>query len=134
MTVPRKTEKGIIMVAYYKYISHIDEKDTNGIYVYIGSYMPSDYSYEEIKEGYPFEIEVDYNDSRATIRRYSNLEGIWGYSFSVEDSKEFEKTHTVIFVDDFYKLQTEFIITAIKEGQENAVNKVLRKYNRKNNR
>lgn len=130
MALPRKSEKGIIMATYDKYISYINEKDTNGIYVYMGSYKQSDYTIEEIEDGYPFEVEVDYNDPMATSRRYWNLEGVWGYSFSIEDSEEFERTHTVIFVDDFYALQSEFIMTAVKDSQEKAVSKVLKKYSK----
>ena len=73
---------------------------------------------------------MDRNDLRATDRRYQNLEGVWGHSFSIEDSNEFERTHTIIFDTDFYELQNEFIMTAVNENQENAVSKVLKKYNR----
>ena len=131
MELPRKSEKGIIMATYDRYVAYIDEKDTNEIYVYIGTYRPSDFTCEEIEDGAPFEIEVDRNDPTATSRRYSKLEGVWGYSFNIEDSEEFERTHTVIFVDDFYQLQSEFIMTAVKESQEKAVSKVLKKYNNK---
>ena len=129
MEFPRKTEKSIIMSTYDKHVACIEENETNGIYVYVGSYMPSNYSYEEIEDGAPFEIEVDYNDPRAMDRRYFNLEGVWGKTINISDCEEFERTHTVIFVDDFYELQTEFIMTAVKENQEEAVKKVLKKYN-----
>ena len=130
MYLPRKTERGIILSTYKKYAVYINKEDTNGIYVYIGSYRPSDFTIEEIEDGAPFEILVDYNDPRATDRRYYNLEGIWCESVSVEESDEFEKTHTVIFVDDFDNLQSEFIMTAVKESQKQAVSKVLKKYSR----
>jgi len=128
MALPRKTEKGIIISTYDKYAVYINEEDTNGIYVYIGSYRPSDFTYEEIEDGAPFEVLVDYDDPRATDRRYYNLEGVWCETISVSESDEFEKTHTVIFVDDFYEVQNEFIMTAVKENQEKAVSKVLKKY------
>lgn len=128
MELPRKSETGIIMSIYDKYAVYIEEDETNEIYVYMGSYMPSDYSYEEIDDGAPFEIEVDYNDPRATDRRYFNLEGVWAKTINVSECSEFEKTHTVIFIDDFYKLQSEFIVTAVKESQEKAVSRVLKKY------
>ena len=131
MYLPRKTERGIILSIYNKYAVYINKEDTNGIYVYTGSYRPSDFTIEEIEDGAPFEVLVDYNDLRATDRRYYNLEGIWCESVSVEDSDEFEKNHTVIFVDDFDDLQSEFIMNAVKESQEQAVNKVLKKYSRK---
>ena len=128
MHLPEKTEAGIIMSTYQKYISQIEEKDTNGIYVYIGTYMPSEFSYEEFEEGYPLEIETKFNDPRATHRHYWNLEGIWSESINIQDCEEFEKNHTVLYVDNFYDLQKEFITTAIKESQQAAVIKVLKKY------
>ena len=134
MALPRKTETGIIMSVYDKYVCDINQEDTNEIYVYIGSYMPSDYSALEIDDGYPFEIEVNRDDPRAISRRYYNLEGIWGITLNVDESKNFEDTHTVIYVDDFYKLQSEFIVNAVKENQDVAVSKVLKKYNTINKR
>lgn len=131
MYLTKKTEREIILSTYKKYAVYINKEDTNGIYVYIGSYRPSDFTIEEIEDGAPFEVLVDYNDPRATDRRYYNLEGIWCESVSVEDSDEFEKNHTVIFVDDFDDLQNEFIVDAVKESQEQAVSKVLKKYDGK---
>ena len=131
MELPRKTEKGIILSTYDKYAVNINEEDTNGIYVYIGSYRPSDFTYEEIEDGAPFEVLTDYDDPRATDSRYYNLEGIWCKTIKIDECDEFERTHTVIFVDDFYELQNEFIMTAVKESQEQAVSKILKKYNGK---
>lgn len=126
--LPTKTEASIIMSTYKKYAKLIEEKDTNDIYVYISTYMPSEYSYEEIEEGAPLEIEVDIDNPRATHRYYWNLEGLHSERVNIEDIETFEMTHQVIYVDDYEKLQTEFIIMAVKESQEIAVNKILKKY------
>ena len=87
----------------------------------------SDFTPKQIEYGNPLEIEVEIDDPRATHRYYWNLEGIYSISVNIEDCEEFEKTHTVLYVDNFYELQKEFVITAIKESQERAVNKVLKK-------
>lgn len=129
-----KKESDVIMHVYKKYLSYIEEKDTNGIYVYMGSYMPtdtSDYvSYVDATDEAPFEMEVDINDPRATHRRYWNLEGVWAKSIAIEDCDEFERTHTVIYVNNFYGLQREFIMMAVNESQEVAVSKILKRYKR----
>lgn len=134
MYLPEKTEKGIILSTYKKYLSYIEEKDTNGIYIYIGTFMPSGISEEEFEEEFPLDSEVDMNDPRATHRIYWNLEGIWSKSINIEDCEEFERNHTVIYVDNFHNIESEFITTAVKEGQEQAVTKILKKYNKCKNR
>jgi len=128
MYLPPKTEKSIILSTYKKYLSHIEEKDTNGIYIYIGTFMPSGVSEEEFEEGFPLDTQVDMNDPRATHRIYWNLEGIWSKSINIEDCEEFEKSHIVLYVDNFYNVENEFIITAVKESQEQAISKILKKY------
>ena len=123
-----KTEDDVIMDTYHKYLDHIEEKDTNGIYVHVGTYMALDLSNEEFEKGYPYEIEVNIDDPRATHRYYWDLEGVWSKEIGIEDCTEFERTHTVIYVDNFYEVQRDFIITAVKYNQREAVNKVLKKY------
>ena len=131
MHLPEKTEKGIILSTYKKYLSYIKEKDTNGIYIYIGTFMPTGITEEEFEEGYPLDSQVDINDPRATHRIYWNLEGIWSKSINIEDCEEFERTHTVLYGDNFHNIEAEFIITAVKESQDKAVSKILKKYNKK---
>lgn len=127
MYLQEKTEEAIILSIYRKYERFIEEKDTNGIYVYYSTYMPSDYDFEEIMQGAPFEIEVPYNHPNATHRYYYNLEGLHVESVNIEDQKIFEETHKVIYVDNFYELQQDFIVTSIKESQEKAISKILKK-------
>ena len=122
-----KTEEQVIMEIYKKYERFIEEKDTNGIYVYYSTYIPSDYDFEEIMQGAPLEIEVSYDNPFATHRYYYNLEGLHVKSVNIEDQKQFEETHKVLYVDNFYKLQQDFIVTAVKESEEKALSKILKK-------
>lgn len=127
MYLPEKTEEQVIMEIYKKYERFIEEEDTNGIYVYYSTYMPSDYTYDEIEDGAPFEIEVSYENPNATHRYYYNLEGLHVECVNIEDQRQFEETHTVLYVDNFYKLQQDFIVTVVKDSQEKAVSKILKK-------
>lgn len=127
MYLPEKTEEQIIMEIYKKYERFIEEKDTNGIYVYVSTYTISDYTFEEVMQGAPYQIEVPYDNPNATHRYYYNLEGLHVESVNIEDIPAFEQTHTVIYVDNFYELQKEFILTAVKETEEKALRKVLTK-------
>ena len=127
MHLPEKTEEQVIMEIYKKYERFIEEEDTNGIYVYYSTYMPSNYTYDEMEDGAPFEIEVSYENPNATHRYYYNLEGLHAESVNIEDQRKFEETHKVLYVDNFYELQQEFILTAVKESQEKALSKILKK-------
>lgn len=132
MKLLEKKESDVIMSAYKKYFHYIGADETNGIYVYVGSYMPNesfdDLSSEDSENEASFEVEVDINDPRVTHRRYWNLEGIWAKTIAVDECEEFERTHTVIYADNFSNLQREFIMTAVKESQEEAVSRVLKRY------
>lgn len=131
MWLPEKTEEQIIMEIYKKYERFIDEKDTNGVYVYYSTYMPSNYTYDEIEDGAPFEIEVSYENPSATHRYYYNLEGLYVERVNIEDQSTFEQTHTVLYVDNFYKLQEDFIVTAVRKSEEKALSKILKNKTKK---
>ena len=128
MCLPEKTEHEVIMSIYKKYIGDIKVKDTNEIYVYYGTYMKLDLTPEEIEDGYPFEQEVEKNDPRATHRYYGNLECLWTETVPIDECLEFENTHIVLYAEDFYEVEKEFIMTAVKENQEKALSKVLSLY------
>ena len=131
MHLPEKTEEQIIMEIYKKYERFIDEKDTNDIYVYYSTYMPSNYTYDEIEDGAPHQIEVSYSHPDATHRYYYNLESLDVESVNIEDQSTFEQSHTVLYVDNFYKLQEDFIVTAVRESEEKALSKILKNKTKK---
>lgn len=136
--MPEKTEDGIIMSIYQKHIGEIEEKDTRGIYYYDGTYK---YVYDSWLESYglgPMEELVPRDDHNAHFRRYTNIEGVYSYTFSLEDADEFERTHTVLYDEETtmkdmkpYWFTTDFVITAVKENQTIAVNHILKKYLKK---
>lgn len=134
--LPEKTEEDIIKSIYQKHIGEIEEEDTNEIYYYDGTYK---YVYDSWIESYglgPIEELVDRDDPEANFRRYSNIEGIYSYTFGLKEADEFEKTHTVIYTAEadkedgsLYRITDDFVITAVKESQEKAKSLVLKKYN-----
>ena len=130
MYLPEKTEESVIIDAYKKYIRCIENQDTNHIYIYMGTYIKIGLTLVEWEDGELPEIEVDYGDYRATHRYYGNLECLHQEAVKIEDCEDFEKKHTVIYTDNYTDLLKDFIITAIKEDQETAVSKVLKKYNK----
>lgn len=121
-----KSEEDVIMEVYKKYEKDIEEHETHGIYVYDSSYAAIDLTLEMIEEGYPFQVEVSFDDVRATHRYYYNLEGLYVECVNVEDVEEFEKQNIVIYVDNYSKLQREFICECVRNNQANAVINVLK--------
>ena len=126
--MPIKDETDVILELYKKYKIEINENDTNNIYVYVGTFRYLCPTIDQIEAGYPLDEEVDRNDPRGEFRIYRNLEGIWSYKFNIEKSLEFEENHTVLFPDRYSDVEKDFVLTAVKEGQEKAVNLVLEKY------
>ena len=134
--MPEKTEDSIIVSTYRKHIGEIEEEDTNRIYYYDGTYK---YVYDSWLESYelgPIEERVARDDPEADFRRYSNIEGIYSYTFGLKEAEEFEKTHTVLYIPEadvednsLYRITDEFVTTAVRENQEKAKRLILTKYN-----
>ncbi len=133
--MPLKTEDDIILNTYRKHIGEIEEKDTNGIYYYDGTYKYVYVNYFD-EDGYNLVEElVARDDPEAAVRRYVNIEGVYSYEFNLADADEFERTHTIIYneeavmrkVDQYY-ITEDFITTAVKENEEKALELVLKKY------
>jgi hypothetical protein len=121
-----KSEEDVIMEVYNKYAKEIEEHETHCIYVYDSSYVALDLSLEMIEEGYPLQVEVEFDDPRVTHRYYYNLEGLFVESVNIEDVEEFEKQNIVIYGVDYSKLQREFICDCVRNSQAEAVCKVLK--------
>ena len=134
--IQEKVKNRIMAAIYARHIGEIDEEDTNQIYYYDGTYK---YVYDSSLEEYglgPVEERVDRDNLEADFRRYSNVEGIYSYRIGLEEADEFEKTHTVIYSEradmeagSLWEISDDFVITAIKDGQEQAKSFILKKYN-----
>lgn len=115
----------IITSIHQKYDLELSH-DTNGIYFCIGSF------------GNNSSIKLMPYDSRVKYRIYMNIETDYdGYQIPIEDCEEFESHHQVIFPDptldgkeEYAKIKTEFLTTAVKEGQKTAIKRVLTRINK----
>ena len=134
--IPKEIENAIMLSIYARHIGEIDEEDTNEIYYYDGTYK---YVYDSWLEAYglgPVEERVARDDPSANFRRYSNVEGIYSHTAGIKVADEFERTHTIIYLPEadiednsLYRISHDFVIFAIKEGQEKARKLLLNKYN-----
>lgn len=124
------TDDEIISQIYDKYIHRIDERDTNGIYIYLGTFRYSSTA-DIVSLG---DDRVSYDDDRADYRLYQDLEQFTSIVVNIKDCKAFEENNTIINPNgyfksrEYYKIQKEFFITAVKKGQETARKRILKKY------
>lgn len=127
------SDEEIINSIYRKYLPEIKENETNGIFVYIGTYR---YSHElDLIHG-STDDRVDYNDPKANYRIYFDIEQLFSNTISITDCEQFEKEHIVIYPQtylkekEYYKIQKQFFIKAVLTNQESAKKLILGKYSK----
>lgn len=105
-------------------------KETNGIYVYIGSYYTSIES--DIVHG-PSACRVKKGDEKAEYNIYKDIENEEEIEIMIDKCAEFENNNIVIFPNThfteeyYYEIQNEFFCDAVNTGQKEAVDKILKK-------
>lgn len=125
-------ERTLASEIYYRYIHRIDKKDTNGIFVYLGTYRES---YESDIVHCNDDIKVGYNNPNAEYRLYQDLEQHSVITVPIKDCEVFEKSNRVIFPKGYnlckryYEIQKEFFTEAITNSEEEACKLILRKNN-----
>lgn len=122
-TALHATDGQILRMSFMSKINEGDE--TNNMYVYIGTYMHPYVSFSgRVRR-------VEYTSPYADYRWFTNLECSYDYmQIPIDKSPEFEKNHSIIYFNNtnFYKIQEEFIILALKYGQKEACEQLLKKY------
>ena len=131
LPLKRVSRENLIESIFYQHLHEIDEKDSNGIYVYLGTYKYTD----EIDIVHsPHDISVHYDSPVADYRVYLNIEEWYSKQIPILRCEQFEKERTIlnpkvpITSKGFYDIQKDFFIRAIKVNQESAKKMVLRKY------
>ena len=113
------TEEEIIEKLYRHNLYRIHSSDTNGIYIYFGTFDNHDQK-------------VDYDSSSAVYRKYKNIELSYIQECPIEESKIFEKKNNILFPknekEEYFKIQKEFFKEAIQVGQPQAKTLILEKY------
>lgn len=128
----KKSLDEIIASNYSKHLYHIKQGDTNGIYVFLGTYR---YNREiDIVHG-STDYRVADNDPKADYRLYHDLEHHFPEQVVISRCEQFERDHIVIMPNtlsdsEYYKIQREFFVKAVKTDQEKAKKMILRKYPR----
>jgi len=123
-------DSDIYDLAYRQHSKEILPEDTNGIYVFMGTFM-----YNSNTGGY--EVRVSDDDPKANYRKYWDIELGSVTSVDVFYSEAFEATHTIIKgkekdeIQLFRRIQNEFIKESIEQNQDTAIKLILKKYNDK---
>ena len=123
-------EQNILDVA----ISHVNIKNTNGIYVYFGTFYDNNLGQE---------ILVDRTNQYAKYNIYMNIEKIYssaGVKVPINFCESFEKNNKILFPKNVFserwviyeKARRLFFETCISDGQEEAIEKVLKLGDNKN--
>lgn len=127
------SDEEMILLIYRRYFHKIEEKDTNNIYVYLGTYA---HSYEtDIIHG-SNDFRVNYDSPGAAYRSYINLEQLYEECIPIKYCDGFEKDHIILnpksalTQTQYYKIQEEFFVKAVKTNQESAKKMILKKYNK----
>lgn len=128
------TDERIVSSFYRSYLSEIKENETNGIYVYVGTYSYS----KEANIVHDSDERVNYSDPNANYRIYFDIEQLCSQNIPISECEQFEKNHIVINPktylkeQEYYKIQKQFFIKAVMTNQEAAKKLVLGKYPRMN--
>ena len=120
----------IVSRIFNREVYKIKENETNHIYVYRGTYK-LDYCFD-IVHG-TSDIAVERNDPSAQYRNYHDIEQCSDIDIPIKKCEEFENNNNILFTkrNNFYEIQKEFIVDAVKYGQEDAVKNVIKKYGKK---
>lgn len=127
------SDKEIILTYYHHYLNKIKKEDTNNIYVYLGTYKINEEI--DIVHG-SSDFRVNYDSPSADYRIYKNIEYPYGETVPINKCDEFEKNHVIIkpktyFKEkEYYEIQKDFFVHAIKTNQESAKKMILKKYNK----
>ena len=119
-------EGDILQLAFRQYVNEINLDDTNGVYVYMGTYVNENEHEKRVREA-----------TEDSYRKYWNIELGTYTHVSLADYEKFEEEHIVISVDcinefELYRnIQNDFLKESINSNQEEAVKLVLSKYGKK---
>lgn len=89
----RKATNDIIESIYYKYLYQIKDDETNGLYVYMGTYKYTD-EIDIVHASH--DIVVPYHAIDANYRLYCNIEKTSSERVLIRNCAEFEKKNTII--------------------------------------
>ncbi len=117
----------LFLNSFNRHLNDIDEKDTNKIFVYMGTF------YVRYNGGFlrsALEFQVNRDDPRAEYRKYHDLEQNHSLNIPIAKCDEFERDNDIIYNNSgrFYDIRREFADDLLLEGQEKAKSYILKKY------
>lgn len=92
--VKAKNDDDIIIELYKNTLPKLRESDTEGIYVYLGTY---EYIHYDVDGGFLTVEQVDRDDKKADFRVYQNIEQKSSLTLAISSAVTFEENHTIIY-------------------------------------
>lgn len=126
--IDRRTKRDILVRLLRKHRDDIELEDTNGVYVYLGTYREKNNFYEDGPE----DIKVDFHDESASYSLYKNIEVDKEILISIDERDYFESSVRLI-TGNYELLQKEFMGMAVKKGQDYAAKRLVKNYRRSSN-
>lgn len=112
--------------AFREFIKENNITDTNGIFVYCGTYtdeMGHD-DYDEISVRH---VRVKRKNKNATCRKYWDVEESYPIFVPIDACEEFETTHKIISLS-LEGARGKFLDMSLQSGQEEATKELCKKY------
>lgn len=128
------TDEELIRNIYFeRYPWRISDEDTNGIYVYNGTFIDGTF-----KRGYAKPVKTILKPLRG-LRTYQNIETGHRKTINIKDAATFESEHTIIYPKNinadesqiynlFEDVQSDFYYYVYSMDQNEAVQKLTQKY------
>lgn len=114
------TDDEIISQIYDKYIHRIDERDTNGIYIYLGTFRYSSTA-DIVSLG---DDRVSYDDDRADYRLYQDLEQLASLVVNIKDCKVLKRIilllilTVILKVENTTKYKKNFLLLQLRRDKK----------------
>ena len=114
------SKDNIRLLTFYSFVRQIPDSETNGIFVYCGTY----------RNGYDGLVRTNASSPSAEYRKYWDIEQESPIYINLEDCEQFESTYTVLNAS-IDAVRKTFVETTLNEGQAKALKLIKDKYPRK---
>ncbi len=115
------SREGLAVRAFHSFVGRIPYDETNGVFVYSGTYRVDANGYRR----------TNYSSPSAEYRKYWDIEQEDPIYIQVEDCERFEQEHTIL-VGSMDSIRKTFIETSLAEGQAKALTLINTKFKHRN--
>ena len=115
------SKDNIRLLTFYSFVRQIPASETNGIFIYCGTY----------RNGYDGLVRTNASSPSAEYRKYWDIEQESPIYINLEDCDQFESTYTVLNAS-IDAVRKTFVETTLNEGQAKALTLINTKFKHRN--